>query len=106
MPIGCKVTLREEKYTLIDRLISLALPRVRELRGVNPTHLMEEETMLLVSKNIFNFPEVEYDKVEQSERYGHYLRYNCKERDEEARELLKQFQDAIRQISTGGKFHG
>ena len=52
MNIGCKVTLRGEKmYEFVDRLINLALPRVRDFRGVNPTHLTEEVTMLLVSKN-------------------------------------------------------
>ena len=52
MAIGCKVTLRGEKmYEFADRLINLALPRVRDFRGVNPNALMEEVTMLLVSKN-------------------------------------------------------
>ncbi len=52
MPIGCKVTLRGEKmYEFADRLINLALPRVRDFRGVNPTLSMAEETTHWESKN-------------------------------------------------------
>mgnify|MGYP000420617220 CR=1 FL=1 len=52
MPIGCKVTLRGEKmYEFLDRLVNLALPRVRDFRGVNPMHLTAEVTMHLVSKS-------------------------------------------------------
>ena len=52
MPIGCKTTLRGEKmYEFLDRLINLSLPRVRDFRGVNLTHSMAVETMLLVSKS-------------------------------------------------------
>ena len=52
MPIGCKVTLRGDKmYEFADRLINLALPRVRDFRGVNPNALMAEETMRSVSKS-------------------------------------------------------
>ena len=52
MSIGCKVTLRGDKmYEFADRLINLALPRVRDFRGVNPMLSMEEETTLLESKS-------------------------------------------------------
>ena len=53
MPIGCKVTLRGDRmYEFADRLINLALPRVRDFRGVNPERIsMAEETTLLVSKS-------------------------------------------------------
>lgn len=52
MPIGCKVTLRGEKmYEFLDRLVNLALPRVRDFRGVNSASLMEEEITLLVLRN-------------------------------------------------------
>ncbi len=52
MPIGCKVTLRGEKmYEFVDRLINLALPRVRDFRGVNPNALTEEVTTHLVLKS-------------------------------------------------------
>ena len=67
MPIGCKVTLRGEKmYEFADRLINLALPRVRDFRGVNPNaFLTAEETTLLVSKTQLIFPEIEYDKIDK-----------------------------------------
>ena len=65
MPIGCKVTLRGEKmYEFADRLINLALPRVRDFRGVNPNAFDGRGNSALGIKELLIFPEIEYDKVD------------------------------------------
>ena len=65
MPIGCKVTLRGEKmYEFADRLINLALPRVRDFRGVNPNAFDGRGNYALGIKEQIIFPEIEYDKIE------------------------------------------
>ena len=67
MPIGCKVTLRGEKmYEFADRLINLALPRVRDFRGVNPNAFDGRGNYALGIKEQLIFPEVEYDKVDKT----------------------------------------
>ena len=64
MPIGCKVTLRGEKmYEFADRLINLALPRVRDFRGVNPTAFDGRGNYALGIKEQLIFPEIEYDNM-------------------------------------------
>ena len=64
MAIGCKVTLRGEKmYEFVDRLINLALPRVRDFRGVNPNAFDGRGNYALGIKEQLIFPEIEYDKV-------------------------------------------
>lgn len=64
MPIGCKVTLRGERmYEFVDRLINLALPRVRDFRGVNPNAFDGRGNYALGIKEQLIFPEIEYDKV-------------------------------------------
>ena len=66
MPIGCKVTLRGEKmYEFADRLINLALPRVRDFRGVNPNAFDGRGNYALGIKEQLIFPEVEYDKIDK-----------------------------------------
>ena len=76
MPIGCKVTLRGDKmYEFADRLINLALPRVRDFRGVNPNAFDGRGNYALGIKEQLIFPEIEYDQVDKV-RYGCYLRYN------------------------------
>ncbi len=66
MPIGCKVTLRGEKmYEFVDRLINLALPRVRDFRGVNPNAFDGRGNYALGIKEQIIFPEIEYDKVDK-----------------------------------------
>ncbi len=63
MPIGCKVTLRGEKmYEFVDRLVNLALPRVRDFRGVNPNAFDGRGNYALGIKEQLIFPEIEYDK--------------------------------------------
>ena len=65
MPIGCKVTLRGEKmYEFVDRLVNLALPRVRDFRGVNPNAFDGRGNYALGIKEQLIFPEIEYDKVD------------------------------------------
>ena len=66
MPIGCKVTLRGEKmYEFTDRLINLALPRVRDFRGINPNAFDGRGNYALGIKEQLIFPEIEYDKVDK-----------------------------------------
>ena len=91
MPIGCKVTLRGEKmYEFADRLINLALPRVRDFRGVNPNAFDGRGNYALGIKEQLIFPEVEYDKVDKVSGMDIIFVTTAKT-DEEARELLTQF---------------
>ena len=91
MPIGCKVTLRGEKmYEFADRLINLALPRVRDFRGVNPNAFDGRGNYALGLKEQLIFPEIEYDKVEKV-RGMDVIFVTTAKTDEEARELLTQF---------------
>ena len=91
MPIGCKVTLRGEKmYEFVDRLINLALPRVRDLRGVNPNAFDGRGNYALGIKEQLIFPEIEYDKIDKV-RGMDVIFVTTAKTDEEARELLTQF---------------
>ena len=91
MPIGCKVTLRGEKmYEFADRLINLALPRVRDFRGVNPNAFDGRGNYALGIKEQLIFPEIEYDKVDKV-RGMDIIFVTTANTDEEARELLTQF---------------
>ena len=68
-PIGCKVTLRGDKmYEFLDRLVNLALPRVRDFRGVNPNAFDGRGNYALGVKEQIIFPEIEYDKVDKVKR--------------------------------------
>ena len=91
MPIGCKVTLRGEKmYEFADRLINLALPRVRDFRGVNPNAFDGRGNYALGIKEQLIFPEIEYDKVDKV-RGMDVIFVTTANTDEEARELLTLF---------------
>ena len=91
MAIGCKVTLRGEKmYEFVDRLINLALPRVRDFRGVNPNAFDGRGNYALGIKEQLIFPEIEYDKVDRV-RGMDIIFVTTANTDEEARELLKLF---------------
>lgn len=91
MPIGCKVTLRGDKmYEFLDRLVNLALPRVRDFRGVNPDSFDGRGNYALGIKEQLIFPEIEYDKVDKV-RGMDVIVVTTAETDEEARELLTQF---------------
>ena len=91
MSIGCKVTLRGEKmYDFLDRLVNLALPRVRDFRGVNPNAFDGRGNYSLGIKEQLIFPEIEYDKVDKV-RGMDVIFVTTAKTDEEARELLRLF---------------
>ena len=89
--IGAKVTLRGDKmYEFTDRLVNLALPRVRDFRGVNPDSFDGRGNYALGIKEQLIFPEIEYDKVDKV-RGMDIIFVTTAETDEEARELLRLF---------------
>ena len=91
MPIGCKVTLRGDKmYEFADRLINLALPRVRDFRGVSADAFDGRGNYALGIKEQLIFPEIEYDKVDKV-RGMDVIFVTTAHTDEEARELLRLF---------------
>ena len=91
MPIGCKTTLRGEKmYDFMDRLVNLALPRVRDFRGVSADSFDGRGNYALGVKEQLIFPEIEYDKVEKV-RGMDVIVVTTAKTDEEARELLRLF---------------
>ena len=88
MSIGCKVTLRGEKmYEFVDRLINLALPRVRDFRGVNPNAFDGRGNYALGIKEQLIFPEIEYDKIDKICGLDVVI-CTTAHTDEEAKELL------------------
>ena len=91
MNIGCKVTLRGEKmYEFLDRLVNLALPRVRDFRGINPNSFDGRGNYALGIKEQFIFPEIEFDKIDKF-RGMDIIFVTTAKTDEEARELLTLF---------------
>ena len=91
MAIGCKVTLRGEKmYEFVDRLVNLALPRVRDFRGVNPNAFDRRGNYALGIKEQLIFPEIEYDKIDKV-RGMDIIFVTTAKTDEEARYLLSLF---------------
>ena len=89
--IGCKTTLRGDKmYEFLDRLVNLALPRVRDFRGVNPNSFDGRGNYALGIKEQLIFPEIEYDKVDKV-RGMDVIVVTTAKTDEEARELLRLF---------------
>ena len=91
LPIGCKVTLRGEKmYDFADRLINLALPRVRDFRGVSANSFDGRGNYALGIKEQLIFPEIEYDKVDKV-RGLDVIFVTTANTDEEARELIRLF---------------
>ena len=91
MSIGCKTTLRGEKmYEFMDRLVNLALPRVRDFRGINPNAFDGRGNYALGIKEQIIFPEIEYDKIDKT-RGMDIIFVTTAKTDEEARELLKLF---------------
>ena len=89
--IGCKTTLRGDKmYEFLDRLVNLALPRVRDFRGVNPNGFDGRGNYSLGIKEQLIFPEIEYDKVDKVRGMDVCIVTTART-DEEARELLKLF---------------
>ncbi len=91
MNIGCKVTLRGDKmYEFADRLINLALPRVRDFRGVNPNAFDGRGNYALGVREQLIFPEIQYDKIDKV-RGMDIVFVTTAHTDEEARELLRLF---------------
>ena len=89
--IGCKTTLRGDKmYEFLDRLVNLALPRVRDFRGVNPNSFDGRGNYALGIKEQLIFPEIEYDKIDKV-RGMDVIFVTTAKTDEEARELLRLF---------------
>ena len=98
MPIGCKVTLRGEKmYDFADRLINLALPRVRDFRGVNPNSFDGRGNYALGLREQLIFPEIEFDKVDKT-RGMDIIFVTTAKTDEEAKESFEALQHALREI--------
>ena len=97
MPIGTKVTLRKERmYEFLDRLITIALPRVRDFRGLNPKSFDGRGNYALGIKEHIVFPEINYDKVDQIWGMDIIVCTTAKT-DDEARALLKAFNFPFRQ---------
>ncbi|MGI6076998.1 MAG: 50S ribosomal protein L5 [Fastidiosipilaceae bacterium] len=91
MNIGCKVTLRGERmYEFLDRFISVAIPRVRDFRGLSPNSFDGRGNYAVGMKEQLIFPEIDYDKVDKIRGMDIVIVTTAKT-DEEARELLKQF---------------
>jgi large subunit ribosomal protein L5 len=91
MPIGCKVTLRRERmYEFLDRLVTVALPRVRDFRGLNPDSFDGRGNYALGLKEQIIFPEINYDQIEKVRGMDVIITTTAKT-DEEARELLRLF---------------
>lgn len=91
MPIGCKVTLRGERmYEFLDKLINIAIPRVRDFRGVRATSFDGRGNYSLGIKEQLIFPEIDYDKIDQV-RGMDIIMVTSAKTDEEARELLRAF---------------
>lgn len=89
MPIGCKVTLRGERmYEFLQRLVEVALPRVRDFRGVSPDAFDGRGNYTLGLREQVIFPEVDYDKIEKIRGMDIVL-VTTAHTDEEARELLR-----------------
>ena len=89
MPIGVKVTLRGERmYEFLDRFFNLALPRVRDFRGINPNSFDGRGNYAMGIKEQLIFPEIDYDKIDKI-RGMDVIIVTTANTDEEARELLK-----------------
>ena len=97
MPIGCKVTLRTARmYEFLDRLVTVALPRVRDFRGLNPKSFDGRGNYALGIKEHIVFPEINYDKAEAMWGMDVVITTTAKT-DDEARALLRHFNFPFRQ---------
>ena len=91
MPIGCKVTLRRERmYEFLDRLITIALPRVRDFRGVNPKSFDGRGNYAMGLNEQLVFPEISYDQIDKVRGMDVIVTTTART-DDEARELLRLF---------------
>ena len=92
MVIGAKVTLRKDRmYEFLDRLITIALPRVKDFRGLKPTSFDGRGNYALGLKEHLVFPEINYDQIDQIWGMDIIITTTAKT-DEEARQLLREFQ--------------
>ncbi len=97
MPLGCKVTLRKKRmYEFLDRLINVALPRVRDFRGLSPRSFDGQGNYALGIKEHIIFPEIDFDKVDKMRGLDVVICTTAKT-DEHARALLKEFNMPIRE---------
>jgi len=97
MPLGCKVTLRGVRmYEFLDRLVTIALPRVRDFRGLNPKSFDGRGNYAMGIKEHIMFPEIDYDKIDQSWGLDVVVVTTAKT-DDEARRLLTEFNFPFRQ---------
>ena len=97
MPIGAKVTLRQTRmYEFMDRLVNIALPRVRDFRGLNPKSFDGNGNFAMGLKEHIVFPEIDYDKVDQIWGMDIIVCTTAKT-DDEARALLAEFNFPFRQ---------
>jgi large subunit ribosomal protein L5 len=91
MPIGCKVTLRRERmYEFVDRLVTIAMPRIRDFRGLNPKSFDGRGNYAMGLKEQIIFPEISYDQIDQV-RGMDVIVTTTANTDEEAKELLRLF---------------
>ena len=91
MPIGCKVTLRRERmYEFLDRFITIAMPRIRDFRGVNPNSFDGRGNYAMGIKEQIVFPEINYDRIDKVRGMDVIVTTTAKT-DDEARELLRLF---------------
>ena len=101
--IGCKVTLRGRRmYEFLDRLISIALPRIRDFRGVNPNSFDGHGNFSLGLAEQVVFPEIDADKIQHTQGMDITI-VTTASNDEQARELLRHFGIPFRLPATGGK---
>lgn len=92
MPIGVKVTLRRSRmFEFLDRLVNIAMPRIRDFRGLNPKSFDGRGNFSMGMKEQIVFPEIDYDKVD-TVRGMDIIVVTTAKTDDEARELLKRFQ--------------
>ncbi|MCW3836311.1 50S ribosomal protein L5 [Sphingomonas canadensis] len=91
MAIGCKVTLRRERmYEFLDRLVTIAMPRIRDFRGLNPKSFDGRGNYAMGLKEQLVFPEINYDKIDKVRGMDVIVTTTAKT-DDEARELLRLF---------------
>ena len=103
MVIGAKVTLRKDRmYEFLDRLITIALPRVKDFRGLKPTCFDGRGNYAMGLKEHIVFPEINYDQIDQMWGMDIIVCTTAKT-DDEARALLKEFQFPFTSAAKGGK---
>ena len=96
-PVGCKVTLRRERmYEFIDRLVNIAIPRIRDFRGLNRKSFDGRGNFSMGVKEQIMFPEIDYDKIDAIRGMDITITTNAKT-DDEARALLKAFNFPFRE---------